>query len=313
MSFTDMMSSGRGPGVIGMLLALVVLVGFSVLFMFAFDEGFQGGGRTIESEIAAQSKDIENFKDGIANGKEKLAFAPARIKAADDLRSVKATNERLAQNAGALKGTIKERLAEIQAKQDEWTAYKDKYREFIRGKSKGQELATLQTRKGDVYKNVSIREVTAVGIQIRHDEGQKRIQFEDLTDEMQDYYQFDPSQKAAALADEVAIRAAHETAADAANSLADEQMAKQREKNAAEAKERVMRSIQEKQAQIDIAMNEIKGYEADLVRAQADADAARAAGKMHLSKSGSINGKIAFQKKRIAGLQSDISMLQSQL
>jgi hypothetical protein len=39
MSFSDLMQSGRGPGVIGMLLALVVLVGFGLLFMFAFDEG----------------------------------------------------------------------------------------------------------------------------------------------------------------------------------------------------------------------------------------------------------------------------------
>jgi chromosome segregation ATPase len=313
MSFSDMMSSGRGPGVIGMLMALVVLVGFGTLFMFAFDEGFQGGGPTIESEIATQAKDLDSFQARISVGKEKLALAPARTKAADELRSAKATSKTLAQNAESLKATIKERVAEIEAKQDEWSAYKDNYREFIRGQSKGQELATLETRNGDVYKNVSIREVTAVGIQIRHEEGHKRIQFEELTDEMQDHYQFDPAQKADELAREADLRKAHEAAAAVANTQADEQLAMQREKAASEAKEKVMRTIQEQQLQIETATSEVTSLEGELVRAQAEADAARAAGKMHLSKSGSINGKIRFQKNRIATLQAEIGRLQGQL
>jgi hypothetical protein len=72
MSFSDMMSSGRGPGVIGMLMALVVLVGFGVLFMFATDEGFQGGDQSIESIIKHQAGDIESLKGGIANGMKSL-------------------------------------------------------------------------------------------------------------------------------------------------------------------------------------------------------------------------------------------------
>ena len=46
------MSSARGPGVIGMIMALIVLLGFGVLFMFAFDEDLQGGGQTIEALVA---------------------------------------------------------------------------------------------------------------------------------------------------------------------------------------------------------------------------------------------------------------------
>jgi hypothetical protein len=34
MSFTDLMSSSRGPGLIGTLMALLVLVGFGTLYLF---------------------------------------------------------------------------------------------------------------------------------------------------------------------------------------------------------------------------------------------------------------------------------------
>lgn len=53
MGFTDMMSSGRGAGVIGSIMAVVVLGGFVLLFVLVFDEGLQGGGETIESVIAS--------------------------------------------------------------------------------------------------------------------------------------------------------------------------------------------------------------------------------------------------------------------
>lgn len=46
MSFSDMMSSGRGPGVIGMILALIVLLGFGVLFMFASRKADRAGNRS---------------------------------------------------------------------------------------------------------------------------------------------------------------------------------------------------------------------------------------------------------------------------
>ena len=53
--------------------------------------------------------------------------------------------------------------------------------------------------------------------------------------------------------------------------------------------------------------------EAERVRADAAAAAARAAGRRHLSKASNINGKIRAKKNLIAELKSDIRRLQSQL
>lgn len=296
-----------------MVLALIVLVGFGLLFMFAFDEGFQGGAMTIESEISTQAKDIDSYVARIAEGTRRLEVAPGRVVVAKELGRAKRESVSLTEQIASLKTGVEAGKAAILAKGAEWETYKDRYREYIRQKSKGEDLAKLETRDGSVYSNVNIREVTAIGIQIRHDNGFTRIAFEDLSDEMQDHYQFDPSQKEAAVAAEADARALHEAAAAVANSEADQQMAAQRAKDDAEAKEKIQRSILEKQEQIASATREIGNYEREIERANADADAARAAGKMHLNKSGNIRSKIRFQTNRIATLRAEIGQLQSRL
>ena len=69
----------------------------------------------------------------------------------------------------------------------------------------------------------------------------------------------------------------------------------------------------EKEAQIITATNDIQSLEQEKIQAQAEAAAARAAGKMHLSKSGSINSRIRSKQNRIATLRSEIGRLKSQL
>lgn len=312
MSFSDMMSSGRGPGVIGMLMALVVLVGFGLLFMFAFDEGFQGGV-SIESELASQVREIENLNGGIAKGKTNLGLAPARNAASKELRQVKVETKTLSERSVALKAEIEEGNAGVAAMNKDWDAYKDRYRELVRAKAKGQVLDKLETRDGTVFSNVNIREVTAVGIQIRHDEGQKRIPFEDLPAEMQDYYQFDPAQKEKAIAAEAAVFKEHDASVAVAADQADAQMALQREKAAAEEKEKLVEQIAEKQAQAEVLASEIKDLQQEVVQANSDAAAARAAGKMHLNKSGNINSKIRSKQNRMATLQAEIRQLKARL
>ena len=61
--FEDIFSSSRGAGVIGALLALLVLVGFGTLFLFVFDKGMQGGDITIESVIRDQDSTITSLKN----------------------------------------------------------------------------------------------------------------------------------------------------------------------------------------------------------------------------------------------------------
>lgn len=296
-----------------MILAVIVLVGFGVLFMFAFDEGFQGGEVTIESEIRSQAKELESLHSRITSGEEELAVVPARVRDADDLSRTKRTAATLEEKAKGLESEIESGKSGITAKQQEWETYKDEYRTFVREKAKGEKLATLETRKGEVFKDVNIREVTAIGMQIRYEGGQKRISFEEMTDKMQDYYQYDPAQKDAAVAEEQESVAKHEMAAAAATGAQADQLAQQRAQDDAAAKDKIRTQIAEKEAQIVAAQSDIKDYEQDKVTAQAAADAARASGRMHLNKSGNIDGKIRRKQNLIATLQAEIRSLKSRL
>ena len=313
MSFSDMMSSGRGPGVIGMLMALVVLVGFGLLFMFAFDEGFQGAGTTIESQITSQAREIESCESGIKMGQSSLSRAPAIIAKANTLASVVQENKATAERITNLKAQIETDNSSLVKAGQVWEAYKDKYREFIRGKAKGQMIEKLETRAGVVYNNANIREVTAVGIQVRHDDGQKRIPFEELSDEMQDFYQFDPAQKQKAMAAEITARDEHDKAVAVVSDQVDQQMAQQKQKDDAEARAKLEAEIATKEAQILAFEAEIQGLERDQTRAEEDARAARAAGKMHLSKSGRITAQIASKRSQISGVRAEIARIKARL
>ena len=278
MSFSDLMSSGRGPGVIGTVMALIVLLGFGLLFMFATDEGFQGGDQSIESLIAHQAKDIEFSKGTIENGRQLLGDAPERIKKAKELSRLKRGSLALQERVVALERDIESGKAEAVLSDKAFEDYKDQYRAYVRGKAKGETLDTLETGSGVIYKNVSIREVTAVGIQIRHDDGHKRIAFEELPEAMKDHFQFDPKQKAAAVASEQAKWNEHEAAAVVAGDLADKEVARQKQKEAELAKERTMRDVAIKQAQISSLQQEIGNLEREVDRAEAQARSARSVG-----------------------------------
>jgi hypothetical protein len=256
MSFSDLISSGRGPGVIGILMALMVLLGFGLLFTF-LEEGMQEGGQSIESVIAYQVKEIDGIKSRIAHGEKELEKAPALVATGNKLKELRREKQSRDVNITGLKKGIASANEAIHAKIAEIEAYKNKYRAHARGKAKGRELEMLETLDGNTYQKVVIREVTAIGFQIMHDGGKKRIAFEQLPAELQDEFQFDPKEKAQALAKEEAIRKQHETAVSAAQEVAGKQAEEQREKAAEEKRQNMARDIAKLESRIETLRMEI--------------------------------------------------------
>lgn len=303
MSFTDMMSSGRGPGVIGMVMALFVLIGFGLLFMFAFDEGFQGGEQSIESLIAQQTKDIEKSKDAVTSGQELLNLAPARVSKAKELASLKSKNQGFLDSIEGLKRKVGAANSGLIELEKSFESYKNEYRAFVRGKAKGETMAKLETRGGDVYEDVNIREVSAIGIQIRHKGGQKRIPFEDLPDAMQDHFQFDPNQKVEAVASENAARADHEAAVAVSDDQQKKVMEAARIKEAEENKVKAANAITTKMAQCDALEDRIEQMEEAIILE----------GKKTVSRAGLMRVDLTAMQRQLAELRSQIATLRGQL
>ena len=284
-------------------MALIVLLGFGLLFMFATDEGFQGGDQSIESVIAHQAKDIEASKSVIENGRKLLGGAPARISKVKELERLKRGCLALNESLVTLGEKIELGKAEVISSNDGFDAYKDQYRAHVRGKAKGEVMETLQTRSGAIYKNVNIREVTAVGIQIRHEDGQKRIPFEELPEAMTDYYQFDPQQKAAAVAKEQATWNEHEAAVSVANLDSNRRLEEQAAKDAEAAREKLTRAIAIKISRTGSLSEEIKSLEEAIPK------------EVHkgISNAPAMREQLANKRSALAALQADIARMQVEL
>lgn len=313
MSFTDLMSSGRGPGVIGMALALIVLLGFGTLFTFVFDEGMQGGGQTIESVIREQGKEISSLKTSVASKSKALEAGPARIAAAKELSDLTRENRFREGTIDGSKKNVEAVNAQITTQLAAFEEYKDQYRAFARAKAKDEEIPELKARDGTIYHNVIVREVTAIGMQIVHRDGQKRIPFEDLPDEIQDRFQFDPKQKELAKAEEDKTRAEHDAAVAVAGEMADKKMAEEREKRLAEEKAKRQLEIASKEARIVSLDSEIQSLEAEIRNAEAQAAAARASGRMFINRSGSLRSQIRSKQNEQANLRQEIASLKAKL
>ena len=115
------------------------------------------------------------------------------------------------------------------------------------------------------------------------------------------------------MAEEAASRDVHEAAVAVADDLAGQKMDAQKGKDAEEAKAKLRQDIAVKEGLVDSIKEEIKGLEAEVDRASADAAAARAAGRMHLNKSGSISSNIRSKQSRISALQAELAQMRGRL
>jgi predicted nucleic acid-binding Zn-ribbon protein len=305
MSFSDLMSSSRGPGVVGMILALVVMAIFVILFVFAFDDRFQGGQKSIQSVISDQAQEIDSFHSGIEDGKKTLVGIKVMTSKAEELAQLNRDAPRFAERLSSFERDAVTAKEELARSEQDFEAYKDRYRTYVRNKAKGEVWETLKTEDGKTYTNVKVREVTPVGIQVMHDDGHKRIPFELLPDSLQDYFQFDADQKAKVLASEDAALNEHEAAV--ASTKAQETSVK--EVMPKVEKTAVARDIAIKQGQIASIRREISNLKVELSKAEARASEARFYGRSFKDSTGPISRDIASKESRISMLEAEILQL----
>ncbi len=313
MNFSDMMQGSRGPGLIGMFLALMVMLGFGLLFIFASDEGLQGGGQTIQAVISQQKKEIESLRQNISSTERTLERGDGLAAIEKELAAVKKVNQGQISNMNSLKMDISSGNEAITAIEKEFEDYKNQYRTFIRAKAKGRIVGHLVTRKGEVFENVVIKEVTSIGLQIRHDGGLGRIPYEVLPDAMLEEFQFDPGQKIAAVAKEVAIQNEHESAVSASKVVVGQKASEQKIADAQAEKEQKLHNIEVLQTRIDSLKSEIANLRSDLELEVRQANRARSSGHIRLGDSSRIHAEIQAKQNQISALQTEVFQLQAGL
>jgi len=300
-----MMQSGRGPGVIGMLLAMVVLAGFSVLFLLAFNEDPAGSKLTPEAIIHDQEKEIVELSAAITQRRTNLEPLPKLQAAERRLSGVKQEIKTASDRAEAAKANIADLTSRISTVQTELEDYKNRYRESSRLGAKGEDLGTLTTRSGKVYQKAVIREVNALGMRIAYDggAGATSIPFEELPPALQDRFQFDPKQRDELLAKQrQSVKAQDEVVKEVLDQA--KNLDSQRKSiEDAQRKENARRAIALKKSQIITLDGEIQQLEIDLVREM----------QKKLRQTNAIKSKIATKQQQRTQLMTEIGQLEASL
>lgn len=306
MSFSDLLSSGRGPGIIGMVVATLVLGGFGLLFMLSFDEA--GGGRSLAWEIQKNNENIDKYNRKKANSDKQLELLEKRTQISSQLVNKKADLQKVeAQMTTAISNAEAAEESFVQLN-ERFFDYKNQYRAFVRGKAEGTVLETLETKSGEILYNVHIKNVTPVGMELRHRDGLKRLPFEELPDEMQDYYQFDNGQKEAELMRELEMRKKHNKAVELAKKNLAAQRERQKAADAIKNRSEATKTIAILEQRIIQLQSEVTKLNVEL---SSENTKSQYTSKITLSNSGSIRNKIASKNKQIATMRSEIGKLRA--
>jgi hypothetical protein len=307
------MSTGRGPGFIGMLMALVVLAGFGLLYVFVLDaEASQGA--SVETIIKNQEYDIEAYKAQIAD----YSVVTDTIPIIEEISSKLETLKKSAPEREAKVATLRENLSGLEKSFKDtaaaFTSYKEQYRSMVRNKAVGEQLEQLALKSGNVYKKVEIREVSSVGIQIRHEDGQKRVPFEELPEEMQERFQFDSVEKDKQLAQELENLKRHEGLVDPAPESApgkDVAESKGTEEGDAARKKQIKKAINDMEIRIARARTEYSVLHSDASMADADAADGRRNSRTVANRSAGIRAKMQAKQSEISALMRQLAALKS--
>lgn len=272
----DLFSSARGPGIIGLLLAVVVLAFLSVIAVSAYtsSDGSAQLAKTI-SDQKLQIGDLTNEIDGLKKGQETMAaYQEGHV----ELKTLTKQLSELKDSHAALVAQSEARESKIGDLETDFADYRVRYRENEREGAVG-EVVDLSSTHGDDYKEAKITRVNAAEIGVMVESGPKRIGFEELPPEMQDRFQFS-KEEAEDYAAEVEGRERDRDKAIAAGlqrAAADraEWEAKEFEKEKAESKGR----IKDLRAQAENARQSARDYRRQASQARSDHAYARARGR----------------------------------
>ncbi|MCU0748386.1 MAG: hypothetical protein MUF13_02460 [Akkermansiaceae bacterium] len=198
-------NSGLFSFMVGIIVLVLAAVGLSLLVDKRFN--FSSSMSSLNREIESGASELEHLKVLHDHSAAELAkVEPMATRNAEELSSLRQSKAALSGKQKQLAVTSAELTADIEKLEQDFSSYRDTYRNKVRTESVGRKLGDMTLKNGREYKNATIVEVTDVGLEIRHDAGTARIQAPDLDPAMQDLYQWDHAERAKRLSEEEALR-----------------------------------------------------------------------------------------------------------
>ena len=184
---SDLLTSSKGPGVVGTVLALIVLLGFGGLLLLV---GIESPGSGLGVQIKDKEKKINDLTGSMQHWKEAAVEYRKNREEVEKLEGVNAKIKRRKGYVELAKSDNDAIRAEIEELRKKFEDYKKQYRIAERARAVGEEMDTLTTKSGKVYHQVKIKNVTALEMRFSHRDGNTGVSYKELPDELQDRFQF---------------------------------------------------------------------------------------------------------------------------
>ena len=187
--FEDFGGSGKGPGTVGILLAFLVLAGFSGLAISVYYDGGSSTGKSMEAKVSDNEVDIELKKKTLVEMEEKLALFKGHQKKALEVTSKERQIKLSEEDKAALEQKKADALDKVVEQKTAFQEYRQQYRLAERSAAVG-EVIDLSETKGPDYKEVTILAISATAFKVRSKTGPKGLDPKELPPAIQDRFQF---------------------------------------------------------------------------------------------------------------------------
>ena len=187
--FDDVLTSSRGPGFIGMLLAILVLGGFGGMALIVLEQ--DSFSKTSPEQVLAERKDrLEDLEQSIESRQAELNMYRALREKAGELSRLQAASAQNEQVLVQIANDSAKLQDSIEAVYAEWQKYRSEYRLNERALWKGRTI-DLSAVKGPRFKECKITSITPELLRVSTPEGVLRgINYKELPDDIQDQLQF---------------------------------------------------------------------------------------------------------------------------
>ena len=203
MKFNDN-ASGLTSFLIGCIVVVMAGVGISLLVDRRF--GFSSNEAMLQRDLATGETDISQLQGSCRLLAPQVATSEANSQRFDAERQalVKQLGT-LKQRRDSLEASRVALTPAIRALAEEFSRYRQRYRDQARNAAVGESLGNLKTRAGREFRNATIVRVTDVGLEIHHEEGTARVQAPDLSDTLRERFQWNDEERYATLKQESSL------------------------------------------------------------------------------------------------------------
>lgn len=179
-------------GTVALLVGIIVLVFAGICFSLMADKRFKfsSGKADLEAAITDERVRLEALRrqTEIARDeyeeKARRANQPALMDKAR--QAVSTTGDRIRE----LRTQLADLTKGVEAEKAAFAEYRVRFRKQIRQAAVGEKLPQLEMAGGKVFQGVTIRRVTADGMEVSHSEGSLRLRPEDLADSWRQRFQW---------------------------------------------------------------------------------------------------------------------------